>query len=56
MTPAQITYVEVQQKTDEEFLFECISERESDRVSAYHFVLSHGFDEKETASQGRWVH
>jgi hypothetical protein len=44
----QVAYVEWGAgERDGEFAFDLISESESDRLSAYHFVLAHGYEEHE---------
>jgi hypothetical protein len=55
--PAEIAYVQGEPaEGEDEYVFELVSESESDRVAAYHFVLSHGFDEDEPVRTGRAVH
>ena len=57
IVPRQIAYVQVEAKAEEEFIFECIVENESERVAAYHFTMSHEYDAaEETPKTGRWVH
>lgn len=56
VVPGDIAYVQVEPREQDEFLFELISETDKDRVAAYHFVLSHGYDAEEVATPGRWVH
>lgn len=52
--PEQVTYVqEMAGETEGEFVFELIAETETDRVSAYFFVLSHGYEDQEAVSPGR---
>ena len=51
-----VAYVQAEQKGEEEHVFECIVEAESERVAAYHFTLSHGYTTEEAATKGRWVH
>ena len=43
-------------EAEDEYMFELISETESDRVAAYHVVLSHGYDAEATPTPGRAVH
>lgn len=44
--PEQITYVQgTPGETEEEYVFELISEGDASRVSAYFFVLSHTYEE-----------
>jgi hypothetical protein len=54
---AEITYVQgVAGEEEDEYVFELISETENDRVAAYHFVLSHGYDAGVRVAPGRAVH
>ena len=56
--PEPITYVQgVQGQRDDEHVFELISETEKDRVSAFFFVLTHGYeDEAESDGPSGPVH
>jgi hypothetical protein len=57
LVQAEVTYVQgVAGEEDDEYVFELISETEDDRVAAYHFVLSHGYDAHERSASGRAVH
>jgi hypothetical protein len=56
VAPAEIAYVQGAAGEEDEYVFELITESEKDRVVTYHFVLSHGYDEKESAGAGRAVH
>lgn len=56
LQPSDIAYVEVQPGEPDEFHFECISEAPDSRLAAYHFVLSHGYDQEEPLTPGRFVH
>lgn len=56
VAPSGVSYVQVQRNEGEEVVFELISETEQSRLAAYHFVLSHGYDEQETVTPGRWTH
>jgi hypothetical protein len=56
VAPADIAYVQGVAGEEEEFVFELISESETDRVAAYHFVLSHAYDGQQRPSSGRAVH
>lgn len=50
----QVAYVEaVPQERPEEHVFELISETESDRFAAYHFVMVHGLGEEDAPPSGR---
>lgn len=54
LDPAHITYVQgVAGEQEGEFVFELISETETDRLAAYYFVLSHGYDVEESFTPGR---
>lgn len=45
LEPEQVAYVEgAAGEREDEYVFELISESESDRVAAYFFVLTHGYD------------
>ena len=55
VSPGDVAYVQGVAGEDDEFVFELISETETDRVAAYYFVLSHGYDAQNTSS-GRAVH
>lgn len=57
INPRNIAYVQGENKGEEEFLFECVVEGESEPVAAYHFTLSHDYSAEEVpAKPGRWVH
>src|SRR5438128_1836411 len=57
VTPSDITYVQgVAGEAEDEYMFEFISETETDRIAAYHVVLSHGYDAEATPTPGRAVH
>ena len=52
-----IAYVEGTRGDQEgEFVFELIAENDTDRISAYFFVLAHGFDVEEEDPTPRRVH
>jgi hypothetical protein len=53
---SDISYVQCDRGEGEEFVFECVVEGEAARDAAYHFVLSHGFDEAEATPKSRWTH
>jgi hypothetical protein len=55
ITPADVTYVQGVAGEEDEYVFDLISESETDRVAAYFFVLSHGYDTSDRPS-GRAVH
>jgi hypothetical protein len=60
VSPADITYVQAEPGTEDEYRFELVAEGDGgDRKSiAYHFVLSHGYDESEELGDGpkRFTH
>ena len=57
LEPERIAYVQALTEEGEgEHGFELISESERERVAAYFFVLSHGFEEQELSGSGRAVH
>lgn len=52
-----VTYVEIEEKGPEEFVFDCIVEADDGPYAAYSFTLSHGYDPGEQPeTPGRWVH
>jgi hypothetical protein len=55
LTPADVSYVQGVAGEEDEYVFDLISESETDRVAAYFFVLSHGYDTSDRPS-GRAVH
>jgi hypothetical protein len=56
VVPADIAYVQSVVGEEDEYVFELISETETDRVASYYFVLSHGYDAQEPVTPGRAVH
>ena len=56
VVPGDVAYVQGVASEEDEYVFELISETQSDRVAAYHFVLSHGYDAQERLTPGRAVH
>ena len=56
VTPGDIAYVQGVAGDEDEYIFELISETETDRVAAYYFVLSHAYDAQQRSSSGRAVH
>ncbi|MFQ5351307.1 MAG: hypothetical protein ACE5EG_12770 [Thermoanaerobaculia bacterium] len=53
----RVAYTQPQGEDREgEFLFELVSENETERVAAYFFVLSHGYDEAESSGPEHAVH
>jgi hypothetical protein len=56
ISPETISYVQSESKGEEEYVFECVAETDTEPVAAYHFTLSHDYNAEETVKQGRWVH
>ncbi|HJQ85246.1 MAG TPA: hypothetical protein VKA21_14270 [Candidatus Binatia bacterium] len=56
VAPAEVAYVQWVTGEDDEYVFELISETETDRVAAYYFVLSHSYDAQDRLGSGRAVH
>ena|SRR5213593_1494674 len=56
VAPGEVTYVQGVAGEEDEYVFEAVSESETDRVAAYHFVLSHGYDRQEPLTPRRAVH
>lgn len=54
--PGDVAYVQGVAGDEGEFTFELISEGERDRVAAYYFVLSHGYETQAGGTSGRAVH
>ncbi len=51
-----ITYVQYEQGEGDEFVFECVVETQKTREAAYHFVLTHTYEDNEAPSGRRWTH
>ena len=56
VAPGDIAYVQGVASEEEEYVFELISETETDRVAAYYFVVSHAYDGQQRPTSGRAVH
>src|SRR5262249_49542073 len=56
VAPAEVAYVQGVRGDDDEYIFDLVSEGETDRVAAYYFVLSHGYDTHDRLTPGRAVH
>jgi len=57
VAPADVTYVQAEPGENDEFRFELVTESADTRVSAYHFVLSHGYEDEEPGAQPkRYTH
>ena len=53
---SDIAYVQCNSPEGDEYVFECIVETPAVREAAYHFVMSHEYDEGESPSGRRWTH
>ena len=51
-----ITYVQCEQADGEEYAFECVVETEATREVAYHFVLTHSYEDERPSPTRRWTH
>jgi hypothetical protein len=56
LTPADVAYVQGAAGEEDEYVFDLVSETETESVSAYYFVLSHGYEADEQPAPGRAVH
>jgi hypothetical protein len=56
VTPTDVAYVQGVAGEEDEYVFELITESETDRVASYYFVLSHGYETPDRPSSGRAVH
>jgi hypothetical protein len=56
LVSTEVSYVQVEPGEGDEVKFSLISEAESERLAAYTFVLSHGYDKDEAVTPGRWTH
>lgn len=56
VVPSDVAYVQGVAGEEDEYTFELISEGERDRVAAYYFVLSHGYEAQTGGTPGRAVH
>jgi hypothetical protein len=55
--PADIAYVQCEPgEADGEWLFECVVESEKAREAAYHFVMSHEYEDTEHRREDKWTH
>ena len=54
--PADVAYVQAVAGDEDEYVFELITETETDRVAACYFVLSHAYEPQDHAGSGRAVH
>jgi hypothetical protein len=56
ITPGEVSYVQAEPGEGEEFRFDLVTEGDQDRVVAYHFVLSHGYDDGDVDEGKRFTH
>jgi hypothetical protein len=56
ITPGDVTYVQVEPGEGEEVRFDLVGDASDAGIAAYHFVLSHGYDEDETEGGRRFTH
>ena len=56
VVPSDVAYVQGVAGEEDEYTFELVSEGERDRVTAYYFVLSHGYEAQAGGTPGRAVH
>jgi hypothetical protein len=55
--PAEVAYVQVEPtEVEGEWLFECIVESEKAREVAYHFVISHAYEDTDLRREEKWTH
>ena len=56
VVPSEVAYVQKVAGEEDEYVFELVSESKSERVAAYYFVLSHGYEAQPGGTPGRAVH
>ena len=56
IAPHEVSYVQVEPGEGEEVRFELLGAGDDAGIAAYHFVLSHGYDEEETPEGRRFTH
>jgi len=54
--PADVAYVQAVAGDEDEYVFELITESETDRIAAHYFVLSHAYEPQDHPGSGRAVH
>src|SRR5262249_53144727 len=52
---ADVAYVQAVAGEEDEYVFELITETETDRIVAYYFVLSHAYEPQDHPGSGRAV-
>ncbi|HQP39126.1 MAG TPA: hypothetical protein PLI95_28280, partial [Polyangiaceae bacterium] len=45
--PQSITYVQSEKRGEEEYVFDCVAETDTEPMVTYYFTLSHDFDAQE---------
>ncbi len=56
IAPQEVTWVQVEPGEGEEVRFELQGEGDDAGVAAYHFVMSHGYDEEDAGDGRRFTH
>jgi hypothetical protein len=56
IAPGEVTYVQVEPGEGDEVRFDLVGDGADAGAAAYHFVLSHGYDEDEGESGRRFTH
>jgi hypothetical protein len=56
ISAADVAYVQAVAGEEDEFVFELITETETDRIAGHYFVLSHAFEPQDHPGSGRAVH
>jgi hypothetical protein len=56
LMPSEITYVQCEASESDEYVFECVVETEATREVAYHFVLTHSYEDEQPQQGRRWTH
>ena len=54
--PGDVAYVQAVAGDEDEYVFELITETETDRIAAHYFVLSHAYEPQDHPGSGRAVH
>jgi hypothetical protein len=52
----EVSFVQIEPGEGDEYRFDLLGDGDEAGVAAYHFVLSHGFDEDETPETRRFTH
>ena len=56
IAPADVAYVQAVAGEEDEYVFELITEAETDRIAGHYFVLSHTYEPQDHPGSGRAVH